>query len=91
MIDLTPFGDFIREFGLPLAGLIVLIVTGARGMWIFIFAHNAIVAGKDEVIRIERERGNDWKTEALAWRQVGKQGVAIAEKAHSSGTNATAS
>lgn len=42
----------LREFGLPLAALIILVTTGVRGDWIFGREFRDMVAERDEWRRI---------------------------------------
>lgn len=56
------FDELLREFGLPLAALIFIVVTGARRVWVFGWTYAEVRAERDE-----------WKAVALDLLQVGRK------------------
>lgn len=63
------FDQLLREFGLPLAALTVLVVTGARRWWVWGWQYAEKVA-ECERMRTERDQ---WKDVALDALHVGRK------------------
>jgi len=56
------FQQLLADFGFPLAALIVVVVTGSRGMWVF---------GRE--LRSAQQERDEWKRIALAGLNVAEK------------------
>jgi hypothetical protein len=61
------FGTFLQTFGLPLTMLVIVLWTGARGMWVFGRTHDDVV-----------EDRNYWRAQALKGTELADSALAAA-------------
>jgi hypothetical protein len=68
-MDLTQIGDFLQKFGLPLAELIIIVVTGQKKVWVF--------GWYADELRNRAERAEAQRDQALT---TANRAVSVAEK-----------
>lgn len=66
--------------GSPLAMVLVAIISGARGDWLFKGSHVAIVAGKDREIAQKADELAKAEKRGDEWREIALRGTHISEE-----------
>lgn len=72
--DITEWIPVIERLGVPLAILIVLVITGSRGTWVWGYQYRANDKSWREQLEASQAREADWKQMAIS-------GTLIAERA----------
>lgn len=77
MIDFAAIGIFIRDYGLPLTALLIVLWTGARKVWIWGYRLGEEQAHHDEVVA---QRDKSYDEMQQLWRERYEEKVAEAKK-----------
>lgn len=78
-MTMTPeFAAFLGQFGLPITILVVLVISGSRGIWVWgrelLKAYELVEYERSEKERARAER-EEWKDIALKALNVGEKAV----------------